>query len=284
MFYRILLISFLACISINTSFAKDDYLSVSEENYNDSNYENAFNYEDSQGNNYIERKPQEDRAFSTKKNITLGGLILRVSGIVLLLLGALFFVKVYLTRNNLLPQGNFLEELTQKLTNNFSTFTPSMVKLKQSLILTPGQNIYLVEVEGKKLLLGGTHQGGVQFLADLSDKSIAGGNIDFKQIEEYQNNFGQNHSNVTYEIKPDVNKQFKHIDLFSGPLPENPYLTALTQNQPEPVNVFKPVSVEQSVQKQELKPLKLPFRRRSNFRKTLLSEAVNSQNEVAKII
>ena len=281
MFYRILLICFVVCISINTSFAKDDYPAASEENYSDSNYENAFNYEDSQENNYIERRPLKNPAFPMKKNITLGGLILRVSSIVLLLLGALFSLKVYLTRNNLLPQGNFLEELTQKLTNSFSTFAPSIVKLKQSLILTPGQNVYLVEVEGKKLLLGGTHQGGVQFLADLSDKAILNGsneNIDFKQIkqiEEYQNYFGQNYNNnVTYEIKNDP-KPYKHVDLFSGPLPENPYLTASTPSQEDSTNALKTVSVEQPVQKQGLKP---PFKRRSNFRQTLLSKAVSNQS------
>ncbi|GEM_PF-2663663 len=284
------------------SFAKDDYLSVSErvsdsqlgnelssESSNDSDYESAFNdYKDLKerrvkGNSLL----LSDSAFSNKKNISLVGLISKVSMVVIALLGILFSVKFYLTRNNLLPQGGFFEELTQKLTqqftNNFSTLTPNVVKLKQSLILTPGQNIYLVEVEGKKLLLSGTHQGGVQFLADLSDKAISNGNIDVKQIEEYQNNFGQNHNNVTYEIKPDINKQFKHMDLFAGPLPENPYLTAAVQNQVESANALKSVPIEQSVQKHEIQPLKPPFKRRSNFRKTLLSETVNSQDELTKI-
>ena len=206
MFYRILLICFLICFSINVSFAKDDYLLVSE-GISDSQFDNELSddqydnsdYKNSQNNNYHERRPLllSDSVFSPKKNITLGGLIFRISSVVLLLLGILFAVKFYLARANLIPQGGFLEELTQKLTNNFSTFAPNLVKLKQSLILTPGQNIYLVEIEGKKLLLGGTHQGGVQFLADLSDK--------ISQIEESQNHFNSNNNNVTYEIKNDVN-------------------------------------------------------------------------------
>src|SRR3989338_7242671 len=42
------------------------------------------------------------------------------------------------------------------------------LKLIQSLVLCPGQNLYVVEVFNKKILLGGTVQGGIHFLTDLT--------------------------------------------------------------------------------------------------------------------
>ncbi len=297
-------IVFLLSFSVNYVYAKDGYLvlsedselnnEIAEEQYSESDYDNVFNYNDSEHKQFVERKPSlsrskrnqlmfNEQAFFNKPRITLGGLILRISGIVALLIGCLLLVKFYFNKNNLSLNGNLWGELTQKLSNNFSSLASNLVKLKQTLILTPGQNIYLVEIEGKKLLLGGTHQGGVQFLADLSDKMASTEGLGFRQLEDSQNNaFARN---VSYEIKNDFNKPYKHMDIFSTPLPENPYLTSSVQQEPDAIVPVKPPTEQLITQKPETKSStsKLSFRRRTNFRQTLLSESAANQEDISRI-
>jgi len=50
------------------------------------------------------------------------------------------------------------------------------LKLIQSLVLCPGQNLYVVEAYNRKILLGGTVQGGIHFLTDLTPSQEKGNN------------------------------------------------------------------------------------------------------------
>jgi flagellar biogenesis protein FliO len=56
--------------------------------------------------------------------------------------------------------------------NQNSVLNTKGLTMKQSLNLTPSQSVYVVEVDGKKLLMGCTQQGGVQLLADLSNQPM----------------------------------------------------------------------------------------------------------------
>lgn len=67
-------------------------------------------------------------------------------------------------------EGNFLQSSIMPNGQSGVMNTKGLM-MKQSLNLTPSQSVYVVEVDGKKLLMGCTQQGGVQLLADLSSQS-----------------------------------------------------------------------------------------------------------------
>ena len=178
--------------SLEVSNTVDD-----EENYYDSNESTEYNLEKP----YTKTKKLknvDDSLFVAPEGTTLRDLFMRISFIVLMLFGVLLIIKVYLSRRQFGSPGNFLDSLTHKFASSF--LPHSTLKLIQTMMLTPGQNLYMVEVEGKKLLLGGTQQGGIQFLADLNSSNITS-NLDFKQIEEYQNTMKHIPSEIIQEPK-----------------------------------------------------------------------------------
>ena len=156
---------------------------------NESDYSNSYNdYSEEESEDYEQYYEQEpvkkitkkknnknllvldDKKFTNQNGITISGLVLRVAFIAFSLFLFLFLIKFFLGRNRFGKPGSVLEDITQKITNKFSAFMPeSSLVLKQAMVLTPGQNLYLVEVDGKRLLLGGTQQGGVQFISDLTN-------------------------------------------------------------------------------------------------------------------
>lgn len=143
---------------------------------------------------FQKRDPLElsDSTFNSSENNTFQALLFRVTTIVLILLMIFGVIKILANRRGVIQGNGFLEGLKDKFSGNLSAFTSQLggLTLKQSLILAPGQNVYLVEVDGKKLLLGATQYGGVQFLADLTAKNESVGNkssiLSGKQIEEFQ--------------------------------------------------------------------------------------------------
>lgn len=176
--------TFLVC-STDLFLAKAAYSEEPESNITEPASNESLDYSD---NDYAYQKPvrinkikkspllMNDSAFSSGESLTLKDLIFRVALIVVALLCMLFGIKIFLNRNKFGQQFSF-----------FSAFSPrEELKLLQTMILTPGQNIYLVEVDGKKLLLGGTHEGGVQFLTDLTQSTTPISNLSFNQIEEGQ--------------------------------------------------------------------------------------------------
>lgn len=242
--------------------AEEDYLTLPEKSIEVVNGNEVFDYEgyrsdnDSEGSKIsVKRKSKKtnpllisDSAFTGGQTLTFKDLAMRVTFIVLFLLVIYFAVKMYMSRNRFDQPGSFLDNIAQRFNNSFSgSSNSSGLKLIQTLMLTPGQNIYVVEVEGKKLLVGGTQQGGVQFLADLTKTNI-NGSLDFKQIEDFQN---QNHT--------------KHI-------PFNFVAESL-----EPIKDLNPKEIETP-----FIPSKQAFKRRMNFRQSLLSKSVTEPDALSR--
>ena len=124
---------------------------------------------------------------SSNENTTFNELVIKVSLIIFAVLVFLALIKILLSKNQSTSSNDLIGELAQKFTRSFSGSLQDL-KLKQILTLTPGQNLYVIEIDGKRLLVGGTQQGGVQFLADLTQEELKNEKLDFKQIEEYKVN------------------------------------------------------------------------------------------------
>ena len=263
-----LLFIFLILFIISFSGINVSASDLSEEDYSNSDYNAVFDYESSKTNDnsqngikkrhhYRRENPLElkNSVFSNNKGVALKDLIVKVSLILLFLIGILAAVKIFLSRNRFDQVGSMFDEFAQKFTGGFSgSLNPQGLKLKQTLMLTPGQSIYLVEVEGKKLLLGGTHQGGVQFLADLTQKSLQ------KELV-----FSQ-----TVEDSKDSNNQLTSPFFAS---------TMFSQSELEESNNEKKELVK-SEHNESFKTngngalhQKQPLKRRTNFRQSLLNEA-----------
>lgn len=198
-------------------------------------------------------------AFSSSEGITLKDLALRVFYIVLALIAFLVFVKLYLRANNLHLKGSnkFLDFIASKIQCNLTGISSaSSMKLRQTLMLIPGQNLYLIEVDGKNLLIGGTHEGGVQFLANVTDQPLAQNGVTLPVIAEPNSNFNLNEILKDEEL---LNKQ-KYNDLFSNSYTESPFLSSK-----------EPQSNLQGKVKSDFN--KKPFKRRTNFRQSLLSHS-----------
>lgn len=179
-------------------------------------------------------------AFSSSEGITLKDLALRVFYIVFALIAFLIFVKLYLRANNLHLKGSnkFLDFIASKIQCNLTGISSaSSMKLRQTLMLIPGQNLYLIEVDGKNLLIGGTHEGGVQFLANVTDQPLLQNGITLPVFAESNGEL--------------LSKQ-KYNDLLSDSYTENPFLSSK-----EPQSNSN----------------KKPFKRRTNFRQSLLSHS-----------
>lgn len=186
----------------------------------DSNNETAddeYNHESSNKDSF-----SPSSLSSGEENATFGGLVKKVSLIVLMLLGLLLIVKVFMGANRFGKPGSFLDELVQKVNGNFSSFSPlGGMKLKQTLILTPGQNIYLVEVDGKKLLLGGTQQGGVQFLADLNQTTEIFVNTKAQIHEHGGDLFSNSQTESPFLMSSVLNENSAHAEPAGGAAPKN---------------------------------------------------------------
>lgn len=236
--------------------AEEDYLLLPEESLEVVNNSEAFDSESYRSSDDYEesrttpkRKSSKktnpllisDSAFTSGRPVTFQELMTRVALIVLFLFGILIFVKMVMSKNRFDRPGNLFDNLAQKFNSTFSGFSNHQeLKLVQTLMLTPGQNIYMVEVEGKKLLIGGTQQGGIQFLADLT-KSDANGNgiIDFRQIEDLQIQ--------TQNQNPEKHMPFNSVN--------------------EPAEPVKDLS-------------KQAFKRRVNFRQSLLSKSITESDNL----
>lgn len=232
---------------------------IIERSYSDSEYSETFD------SNEKDPLLLDDSVFASGNGVTLKGLITKVSLIVVALLIGLGLVKFFLARNKFDKPGSLLDEFTQKITGGFSSFSNVQgLKLKQTLILAPGQNVYLVEVEGKKLLLGATHNGGVQFLADLSPSNVG---IGLKPAPT------SNASEASLVQIPkshnDVNNQFKHVDILARQEIENPFLSIESVKTKETfeTNGNNVSGMKQEIQKEN--KINHSLKRRTNFRQSL---------------
>lgn len=255
----LLVILFFICIlpavraEVDTLLPDEKNIETDTSNYSDTDIERVPN----NSNAYIVKRQQkhldeklelQDSYFNHNGNITLSHLIGKVSLIVIVLLVLLFLTKLFLSRFSYQfdKPGSLLDNLTMKLNETFSASKVNGLKLKQTLILTPGQNLYVVEVDDHRLLLGGTHQGGVQFLADLS-QSKAQEILDIKRIEG-------------------INGHLQDTELQSHSV-DNPFVLGAEH----PVNEISHESTNHI--QPNFTAIKHPLKRRTNFRQTLLSNA-----------
>lgn len=258
---------FLVLFILLSNFIGDKVLAreVFERNYPDTNYSGVFNYNEKSNLKRKHRKLKQDplvlsnSAFVNGGEVSLNALVFKISIISVLLLLVLGFVKLFIGRNKFGKVGSMLDEFVQKFSDNFSGLSGRKgLKLKETLVLAPGQNVYLVEVEGKNLLLGATHQGGVHFLTDLTSKGK-------KQFNETEN---------VESLTGNANGQFKHIDLLSKTVIENPFSAAENMQRDfvgQDYVTQEPIKDEPKVALNKIQT-KPALKKRANYRQYLLSQ------------
>ncbi len=215
----------------------------------------------------------QDKVFISGNNSpTFNGLLTTVLLVIFALFSFLVLTKLFLSRDQFNKPGSLLDELAQKFTGGFSN--SNGLKLIQTLILTPGQSLYLIEIDGRRILVGGTQQGGVQFVSDLSQGPLNAAKLDFKQIEDYKistNNSKDIASMNGVHIGARENRLFKQVEANANPF--NSEEANLEENLPDEIkqNVVNNNSISRQT-----------FKRRTNFRKSLLSEHVNGAEELLR--
>ena len=172
-----------------------------------------------------------------------------------------------MSRDQFGKPGSLLDELAQKFTGGFSGSSQGL-KLKQTLILTLGQNLYLIEIDDKRLLVGGTQHGGVQFLTDLTNDALKNEKLNFKQIEDYK-----------IPAKAITEAAFANglNKMSANPTIDNPFMEE--QNALENKNL--PDEIKQKVIINGLHN-RQTFKRRTNFRKSLFNENMNNAEELLR--
>ncbi len=157
------------------------------------NYDSVFDYEnfrdqESYSNTRYYKKPSEvhqdavfidNTALEMKKNASFADMFFKISIFVFMLIGAIIILKTLLMKKSPENVADFssMDFLNSPFNGQPANMKESLLamnglSLKQSLNLTSSQGIYVVEFEGKKLLIGCTQQGGVQLLADLSEQKV----------------------------------------------------------------------------------------------------------------
>lgn len=215
----------------------------------------------------------QDNAFvSGNNNPTFNGFVTTILLVIFALFSFLVLTKFFLSREQFNKPGSLLDELAQKFTGGLSS--SNGLKLIQTLILTPGQSLYLIEIDGRRILVGGTQQGGVQFVSDLSHGSLNTDKLDFKQIEDYK--ISANNSKDIACINgvssgARENKLLKQVEANANPF--NSQETSLDEHLPDEIkqNVINNNSISRQT-----------FKRRTNFRKSLLSESGNGVEELLR--
>ena len=254
----ILFITF-SFLSLNVRAEEELVLLPDEQQTVDSDFDEDDAFEN---NTIVRRKSRvkreaflHDKAFiPANDSATFNGLVMRVSLIIFALVGFLIFIKLFMSRDQFGKPGSLLDELAQKFTGGFSGSSQGL-KLKQTLILTPGQNLYLIEIDDKRLLVGGTQNGGVQFLTDLTNGTLNNDKLDFKHIEDYK-----------IPAKAITEAVFAN-GLNNISVNHNPFMEE--QNVLENKNL--PDEIKQKVVINGLHN-RQTFKRRTNFRKSLFNE------------
>ena len=231
---------------------------------------NDFSDDSSYSTTIVKRKSKfkkepflRDKVFMpTNGSLTFNRLLTRVSLIIFALLGFLILIKLFMSRDQFGKPGSLLDEIAQKFTGNFSS--SQGMKLKQTLILTPGQNIYLIEIDGKRLLIGATQQGGVQFLADMTQSTLKNEKLDFKQIEEQPM--------AMPEIMMSSDLKGRPARYMNGNGAENPFTVKEALTAKELPNEIKQTLVNQNGK----------FKRRTNFRQSLFNENMNGAEDLIR--
>lgn len=302
----ILVVLFFGCFFISFSFAralesdifnKDyvDYIDADLEDA-DTNYDEIYSdintkkgKESSQKNLKEEEEIEVyDLEDAKSKRISVKEATYKFFLLVLIFFGLFLIVKALLERakanKDLLfnEKPGFFEGITGKFKGSISSVEG--LKLRQMIVLKPGQNLYLVELDGRKMLLGGTHMGGIQLVSDLSALE----EVEVKN--EKQNNFNFSSSPITKNIrKNDGYDDFFNTNGFDpseifiqndnsgiasaesniSKKNETPFLTPnLKASEKESYNSNE-ISEDDNPKVRKIS--KRPFKRRVNFRQSLIS-------------
>ncbi len=246
-----------------------------ERSYPDSGYDEIIDYETSTVNDESnsDKNPPElnDAVFTANKNATLRDLTMRVSMIISVLLVILVLAKIFLSRDRFGKVGSILDEFAGKITGNYGSFVNNQgLKLKQTLILTPGQNLYLVEIDGKRILLGATHNGGVQFLADLTC------DMPMQPVSSRTQNGNHKTQSTISKAENDLRNGLKHMEIFPQSSIENPFFTLKVDSQnitqevkEEPLKNNLPMNGCKKSTNGDSQEVKQSLKRRANFRQLL---------------
>lgn len=294
--FKLYCLSISLIISVNFLCKEIKAADLLERDYPESNYNEVFDYDNHKSISHPVKKTHrklkndplvlQDSVFRNGGNVSINDLVLKVSMVSILLLTILGLVKIFVSRNRFSQVGSVLDEFAQKFSGSLSSFSGEGLKLKQTLVLTPGQNLYLVEVEGKKLLLGATHHGGVHFLADMTSKNIKLNNNTANQIagtENLSNMPMTGNSSPNQDMKTlNGNGHFKHVDMFSKTLTENPFsnVSHSFQEEPKPELVHEQRSEEQpevTLSKANSKPT---LKKRTNYRQYLFNELTSRSEKI----
>ncbi|MBI3308015.1 MAG: flagellar biosynthetic protein FliO [Candidatus Melainabacteria bacterium] len=208
-----------------------------------------------------------DSYFHAGSEVTFAKLILNMSMIVLFLLGLLIITRMFLRRDGMASSSGIINNLTQKVKKGVFTFdNKNKIAIQETYMLAPGQVLYVVEINGRKLLLGVTNQGGIHYLTDLSAK--VAGELDFKEIEMLQQ---QKQDNDFADLFEKPQKSFKGINPSLQPMQSD-----MVEVREEPI--FKQQIAEERVETskkvaaKESSSVTQSFRqRRAQFRQSLLS-------------
>ena len=272
-FLSLIIISFFAFSFLSFSVKAEDELVLLPDE--EQTVSNDFSEDDTQDRIIVKRKSRVKREPFLRDNVfmpsndsaTFNALLMRVSLIIFALIGFLVLIKMFMSRDQFGKPGGLLDELAQKFTGGFSGSSQGL-KLKQTLILTPGQNLYLIEIDGKRILVGGTQQGGVQFLTDLTKGTLKNEKLDFKQIEEAPKALAG--MVFSSEFNRTDNKPVSIVT-------ENPFM-----GEPDAlVNKDLPDEIKQKVIVNGLHN-RQTFKRRTNFRKSLFNENMNTAEELLR--
>lgn len=200
-----------------------------------------------------------DSYFLHDEQPTFKDLLLKVLSIILFLFGILLIVR--LTSNSKTGTlAGFSRQLSLMIKNRLLPSSGiDSLKLIQSLTLAPGQCIYLVETNDKKILLGSAPQSGINYLVDLSCEELK--DLDFKQIELLQEcSKKQTNSDtlpifVTEDKSAEINENHeKLLNKASFDLIHSTKGKSTKKNEPAKVDYQSP-----------------PFKRRIKFSQTLLT-------------
>ena len=274
----------------------------------------AFDYESFRDNSDYE-DPIEDTKVKEKEDLTnlkessttspdksgVKDFICRFFMLTFFLMLCLIFIKEFISKKiNKISLENVVKNLTQ-FRENF--IAKEGLKLKQKLALAPGQNVYLVEIAGKELLIGGTPKGGIQFLTDLSkevkeslneikeenkteqtdkkNETVVNDSHEEKNSVNRIRHFVLNTSNQTdlknEEIVENTKKEFENLEIFTDrfiqdPIVENPFLNVVDAQKTSCEKSSKgSISLEAKKIARNKTLTANAFKRRTNFKKSFKS-------------
>lgn len=223
-------------------------------------------------------------ARSSREDIALNDLIFRIFLLAFVSVGFLILVKIFLMKKS--PEQEYNFSGMDFLNNPFDSAAKSGsqvgnllnaqgLTLKQSLNLTASQSVNLVEIDGKKLLIGCTQQGGVQLLADLSESA--------KPLQE-KDPESENLLNLLKKLvkneEPVIVDENKNSLPFSESISENPFIKSRASSTISASEVSNDLNQEIIVKDikdsgsdvysfQDMANARRPFRRRPTYRESL---------------